>query len=171
MLRTHTCGELNEKNIAKEVTITGWVHSQRDHGDLIFIDLRDTYGITQIVFDPKKNKDLHIQAHQLKSEFVVKITGVVQKRPEGTENAKIGTGKIEILVTKLEILNPALTPPFEINDDALVSEETRLKYRYIDLRRAVMQKNLRLRYRITKIMRDYLSFNEENVIKLILKIN
>jgi len=156
MLRTHTCGELTEKYIGKEVTISGWVHSRRDHGELIFIDLRDTYGITQVVFDPNDNRDLHTKAHQVKSEYVLKINGKVRQRPKGTENKKIPTGMIEVICTSFDVFNDSLTPPFEIDDSLPVSEETRLKYRYIDLRKPMMQKNLRLRHRITKIMRDFL---------------
>ena len=156
MLRTHTCGELNEKNIGSEVKLAGWVHSRRDHGGLIFIDLRDAYGITQIVFDPGRSKEIHDRAQSLRSEFVIGITGTVDRRPEGTENNKLPTGAIEVSSTKLEVLNPSATPPFEVDDAAAVSEESRLKYRYLDLRRPVMQKNMRVRYKITKIMRDYL---------------
>lgn len=156
MLRTHTCGDLTDKFIGQEVTIAGWVHSRRDHGELIFIDLRDAYGLTQVVFDPKDNRDLHTKSHELKSEYVIQVIGKVRKRPEGTENKKIPTGLIEIEAKSVEIFNASLTPPFEIDENINVSEEARLKYRYLDLRKPSMQKNLRLRYRITKIMRDYL---------------
>ncbi|MCK4463191.1 MAG: aspartate--tRNA ligase, partial [Candidatus Omnitrophica bacterium] len=157
MLRTHTCGEINEKHVNKEVILAGWVHARRDHGELIFIDLRDTYGITQIVFDPEVNRKLHTDTHQLKSEYVVAVRGKVRRRPKGTENKKMSTGTIEILASGFEILNKSLTPPFEIDDSVSVSEEVRLKYRYLDLRKPLMQKNLRLRHRVTKIMRDFLS--------------
>ncbi|MDD5439362.1 MAG: aspartate--tRNA ligase [Candidatus Omnitrophica bacterium] len=156
MLRTHTCGELSEKNNGADVTLSGWVHSRRDHGELVFVDLRDAYGITQIVFDPKESRELHAQAEKLRSEFVIQVAGTVRLRPKGTENTKIPTGLIEIAARKMVILNQALTPPFEIDDTQTVSEEARLKYRYIDLRRPVMQRNLRLRHRMNKIMRDFL---------------
>jgi len=156
MLRTHTCGDLNQTNVGQKVTLAGWVHSRRDHGELIFTDLRDAYGLTQVVFDPKENRDLHTAAHELRGEYVIRVTGTVRMRPEGTENKKLPTGMIEVNAGELQILNAALTPPFEVDDSTIVSEEARLKYRYIDLRRPFMQKNLRLRYKITKIMRDYL---------------
>lgn len=156
MLRTHTCGELNEKNIGEEVVLTGWVHSRRDHGELIFMDLRDAYGLSQIVFDPKHNRNIHTDAHDIRGEYVLKVHGKVRPRPAGTENKKISTGMIEIIADNIDILNPALTPPFEVDDAVNVSEESRLKFRYVDLRRPFMQKNLRLRYKTTKIMRDYL---------------
>jgi len=147
---------LNEKNNGQEITLSGWVHSRRDHGELIFVDLRDAYGITQIVFDPKESRDLHASAEKLRSEFVIQVTGTVRPRPQGTENKKIPTGLIEIAAKKLVMLNTALTPPFEIDDSQNVSEEARLKYRYIDLRKPSMQRNLRVRHQMNKIMRDYL---------------
>ena len=156
MLRTHTCGELNKKNIKEKVTLAGWVNARRDHGDLIFIDLRDTYGITQLVFDPKKNKAMHEKAHELKSEYVIQAKGSVGPRPSSTENSKLTTGAIEILVDELIVLNPSLTPPFELDKAEAVSDETRLQYRYIDLRRPKMQKSLRLRNKITSSMRAFL---------------
>ncbi|MGB2705278.1 MAG: aspartate--tRNA ligase [Candidatus Omnitrophota bacterium] len=157
MLRTHTCGELNKTNIGKEVTLAGWVHARRDHGELIFIDVRDAYGLTQIVFDPKENRPLHEAAHELKSEYVIQAGGVVRKRPAGTENVKLPTGGIEVLVNSLDILNPSLTPPFEVGETgSLVSDEMRLKYRYIDLRSPRMQRNMRLRHRISHSIRGFL---------------
>ena len=156
MLRTHTCGDLNNKHIGEETTLAGWVHSRRDHGELIFIDLRDRYGITQVVFDPKENRELHTKAHQLKSEYVIQVKGKVRPRPEGTENKKLSTGTIEVLSTGVEIFNESLTPPFEIDDSVTVSEETRLKYRYVDLRKPLIQRNLRLRHKMMKTMRDFL---------------
>ncbi len=156
MLRTHTCGELNKKFVDKKATLAGWVHTRRDHGELIFIDLRDAYGLTQLVFDPKADRALHDKAHELKSEYVVRAAGVVRNRPAGTENTKLSTGAIEVLVNSLDILNPSLTPPFEVNEARMVSDETRLKYRYIDLRSERMQKNLRLRHRVNHSMRGFL---------------
>ncbi|MDD5441618.1 MAG: OB-fold nucleic acid binding domain-containing protein, partial [Candidatus Omnitrophica bacterium] len=156
MLRTHTCGQLNEKDIGGEVTLCGWVLSRRDHGDIIFLDLRDAYGITQTVFDKESNAQVHAVAEKVRSEFVIQAKGTVRKRPDDTENPKLPTGKIEVLITQVTILNDSLTPPFEVKDDIPVGEEARLKYRYVDLRRPLMQNNLRTRYRVTKIMRDYL---------------
>lgn len=150
MKRTHTCGELTAKNIGEKATLLGWVHSRRDHGKLIFIDIRDRRGLTQIVF--YKNK----KAEELRNEYVIAVSGTVQNRPEGTKNPKILTGEIELNVKELEIINPSLTPPFELDQTTEVSEEVRLKYRYIDLRRPQMQKKLFLRHRICKAMRDFL---------------
>lgn len=156
MLRTHTCGELNEMHLGKEVALAGWVNSRRDHGDLIFIDVRDAYGLAQLVFDPKENRAMHEKAHELKSEYVICAKGVVCKRPAHTENKKLPTGAVEILVSALEILNPSATPPFELDKALLVSDETRLRYRYIDLRRPLMQKNIRLRHKIINSLRSLL---------------
>jgi len=156
MLRTHTCGELNKKNIGEEVTLCGWVHSRRDHGEVIFIDVRDAYGITQLVFDPEENRQIHEKAHELKSEYVVRAKGLVQERPKGRENNKLSTGAVEIAVKTVEILNSSLTPPFELDKEQAISDETRLKYRYVDLRRPHMQRNLRLRYKIINSIRRFL---------------
>ena len=164
MLRTHTCCELNEKNIGKTVKLCGWVGSRRDHGSLIFIDLRDGYGITQIVFDPKTHPAVHKEAEGLRGEFVIRVEGAVESRPEGTNNEKIPTGKIEVRAKVLEILNKSLTPPFEIADTVSVSEEAKLKYRYLDIRRPSMQKNLRLRHKVCKLARDY--FDERNFVEV-----
>lgn len=155
MMRTHTCGELNENSINEQVALCGWVSGRRDHGNLIFIDMRDGYGMTQVVFNPTENAELHKKAETLRSEFVVRVEGKVARRPSGTENAKLPTGMIEVRASGLEILNPAATPPFEISEHINVTEETRLKYRYLDLRRAVMQKNLRMRHKVCKTARDY----------------
>lgn len=164
MLRTHTCCELNEKDMGKTVKLCGWVGSRRDHGSLIFIDLRDSYGITQIVFDPKTHPALHKEAEGLRGEFVIRVEGTVESRPEGTINDKIPTGKIEVRAKDIEILNKSLTPPFEITDVITVGEETKLKYRYLDIRRPTMQKNLRLRHRVCKLARDY--FDERKFIEV-----
>jgi len=150
MKRTHTCGELTVKEIGKKVTLMGWVHKRRDHGKLIFVDIRDRYGMTQIVFFKMK------AAEELRSEYVIAVKGVVQQRPKGTENPDIPTGGIELGVEELEIMNPSLTPPFELDNANEISEEVRLKYRYIDLRRPDAQKKLILRHRIIKSMRDFL---------------
>ncbi|TAM40642.1 aspartate--tRNA ligase [bacterium] len=156
MLRTHTCGQLNSADAGKTVTLCGWVARRRDHGKLIFIDIRDRYGFTQVVFIPKESGEAYKLAQDLRSEFVIKLTGVVNKRPGGTINAKLQTGEIEILAKELEILNPSLTPPFEIEEAAQITEEMRLKYRYLDLRRSKVFNNLVLRSNLYKIIRGYL---------------
>lgn len=154
-MRTHTCGELNEKHIGKEVTLCGWVHLKRTHGGLIFIDLRDRYGITQLVFNMKENKKAYEKAMQVEKEFVIKAKGKVVKRLQ--PNPKLSTGKIEVNCSEIEVLNKAKQPlPLEISSELLASEETRLRYRYLDLRRAEMQKNIILRYQIVKAIREYL---------------
>jgi aspartyl-tRNA synthetase len=159
MKRTHTCGQLNKKDIGKEAVLCGWLHSRRDHGGLIFVDLRDRYGVTQIVIDSEKDTKIHGLASSIKSEYVLAVKGKVQKRPKGTENPKIPTGEIEVLVDKLEVINVSKTPPFEISEYSSVSEEARLQYRFIDLRRTEVQKKLFLRHKISKIARDYLDKN------------
>ncbi|HTZ12003.1 MAG TPA: aspartate--tRNA ligase [Candidatus Margulisiibacteriota bacterium] len=153
MLRTHTCGELTAKDVEKEVTLCGWVAVRRDHGKLIFIDIRDRSGLTQAVFIPKESAEAYQKAQELRSEFVVKITGKVNKRPAGTVNPKLSTGEIELLVKEMEILNQSLTPPFEITEDLDLGEEIRLKYRYIDLRRRKVFSNLVLRSNLYKCIR------------------
>ncbi|MBI4972614.1 MAG: aspartate--tRNA ligase, partial [Candidatus Omnitrophica bacterium] len=157
MLRTHTCGELNENDIGKEVILCGWVASRRDHGKLIFIDLRDRYGLTQLVFIPKEcPADIYARAGQLRNEFVVKVKGKVNPRPKDTINPKLSTGQIELLVQELDILNPSLTPPFEIEENLNITEEMRLKYRYLDLRRKKVFANFILRHNLYKIIRNFL---------------
>jgi len=156
MLRTHTCGELTETNVNKRVTLCGWVHSRRDHGKLIFIDIRDREGLTQIVFHPKINADAHKLADGLRSEFVVRVKGAVGKRPEGTINDKIPTGRVEVAVDEVVILNPAETPPFEIVDEVKAQEELRLQYRYLDLRRFKLQNNFKLRHKVYSRIRNFL---------------
>ncbi|MCB9799541.1 MAG: aspartate--tRNA ligase [Candidatus Omnitrophica bacterium] len=163
MMRTATCGQLNLKNLGQEVTLSGWIHTRRDHGNLIFIDLRDRWGITQIVFNSQTNPDLLHQAETLRPEFVIQVKGKVEQRPQGTENTKIPTGEIEVGVHSLVILNPSPTPPFEIGDQ-YVNEELRLTYRFLDLRRKDMVESLTARYRITKIVRDYL--DQENFLEI-----
>ncbi len=164
MLRTHTCGELNGKDFDRDVVLTGWVAARRDHGNLIFIDIRDREGITQVVFNPETNKALHKQAEALRSEYVVQVDGKVHMRLEGTINKKLPTGEIEVVASKLTILNTSQTPVFEIADDADLSEDVRYVYRYLDLRRPKMQKNLLLRHRVCKIMRDH--FDEKGFIEV-----
>jgi len=159
MMRTATCGGLTSRNLNETVTLAGWVATRRDHGNLIFIDLRDRWGITQIVFSSDKDAAVHKKAEDLRSEMVIQVTGVVNKRPEGTQNKKIPTGEIDVSVDALEILNTCPTPPFEIGDE-YVNEELRLTYRFLDLRRRDMVESLTTRYRMTKIVRDYLDQNQ-----------
>jgi len=156
MLRTHTCGELRESDIGKKVALCGWVHARRDHGKLIFIDLRDRDGLTQVVFIPKVNAHVHKLANDLRSEFVILVKGAVGQRPAGTLNPKLPTGAVEVAAEELVVLNPARTPPFEISDDVKAQEELRLQYRYLDLRKFSLQKNLRLRHKVFKAMRSFL---------------
>lgn len=154
MLRSHYCGQVNETLVGQTVSVCGWVHRRRDHGGVIFIDLRDREGLLQCVFDPDA-VEAFAAADKLRSEYVVRITGRVRPRPAGTENANLGSGKIELLGKEVELLNKAETPPFH-PDDETVGEETRLKYRYIDLRRPQMQKNLRLRHEVVKRIRNFM---------------
>ena len=156
MLKSHSCGELTEKHIGHEVTLAGWVHRRRDHGGLIFIDLRDKEGIAQVVFNPETSKKAHKTANELRNEYVAKITGKVEKRPAGTENLKLPTGKIEVIANDIQILNTAKTPPFYINEDLEVDENLLLKYRYLYLRRPRMQDNIILRHKVEKFMRNFL---------------
>lgn len=156
-LKTHTCGQLRTEHAGQTVTLAGWVHRRRDHGGLIFIDLRDRWGITQIVFNPDTSAEAHTAARDLRMEYVVKVTGSVRRRPPGLENPDLATGEIEVIAEVAEILNPAKTPPFYINEDSPVDETLRLRYRYLDLRRHRMQRNLILRHRVVKFIRDFLS--------------
>jgi aspartyl-tRNA synthetase len=162
VLRTHTCGELRKENVGQQVTLCGWVDSYRDHGGGLFIDLRDRYGKTQVVFSPESGGEIQELARTLRSEFVVLVTGEVQPRPEGATNPKLITGEIEVRANRLEILNKSATPPFQPGAKELPGEEMRLKYRYLDLRRNEMQRTLLLRHRIIKLMRDY--FDEHDFI-------
>ena len=156
MLKTHSCGELGRKDVGSEVTLAGWVDRRRDHGGLIFIDLRDREGIVQVVFNPELSASCHKIASEMRSEYVVRVSGKVALRPKGTENPKLPTGEIEVIASNTTILNPSKTPPFYINEDVEVEESLRLKYRYLDLRRARMKNNLILRHRVVKFMRDFL---------------
>ncbi len=156
MKRTHHCGELRESEVGQEVTVCGWVSRRRDHGGLIFVDLRDRSGYVQVVYDEAKmGEGTFHKAESLRSEFVIAVRGNVRARSEDTVNPKMETGTIEIVCSELRILNKAKTPPFYIQDDLDVDEMLRLKYRYLDLRRPEMQKNIMLRHRVAKIMRDY----------------
>ena len=156
MLKTHNCGELRTSHIGQRVTLAGWVNRRRDHGGLVFIDLRDRSGIVQVVTNPDAASEAHMAAQQARNEYVLQVKGVVQARPEGLANPDIPTGEIEVVAYELKILNPAKTPPFYIYDDRPVDEALRLKYRYLDLRRQRMQRNLILRHRVVKYIRDFL---------------
>ncbi len=156
-MRTHYCGAVTAADIGNTVTLCGWAHRRRDHGGVIFIDLRDREGMVQVVIDPDTPAAFRL-AEEVRSEFVLKIEGCVRPRPAGTENANLPTGMVEVLTQDLEVLNASLTPPFQLDDEA-VNENIRLQYRYLDLRREPMQKNMRLRYRVSKLMRDYLDAN------------
>lgn len=157
--RTHTCGELREENIGSKVVLNGWVATRRDLGGVIFIELRDRFGITQVVFEPHYNSETHELAKKLRSEFVISIEGTVRKRPEGTENPALPTGQIDVMADKLIILNSAETPPFPIEDNIDVHEDVRLKYRYLDLRRPEMQNAILLRHKMYQITRKYFDMN------------
>jgi len=155
--RDHTCGQLRKSDVGSTVKLAGWVHSYRDHGNLVFIDLRDRNGLTQLVFDPDScGKLVHDEARRLRSEWVISITGQVTARGAEVVNPKLPTGEIEVRVKTLEVLSSSPTPPFLPDEHETINEEKRLTYRYLDLRRPEMQENLRTRYRVTKIMRDYL---------------
>ncbi len=155
MLRTHTCGQLTGKDVNQTVTLCGWVNARRDHGGLIFIDLRDRYGITQVVFNPDVNAEAFKAAEAVRPEWVLKITGAVSKRFAGTENSKMKTGEIEIVASDLDVLNKAKTPPFEIDAEKEANEELRLEYRYLDMRRERLRKNIELRSKVFQIIRNY----------------
>jgi aspartyl-tRNA synthetase len=155
MYKTHSCGELRAANIGQTVMLSGWVHRQRDHGGVTFIDLRDRYGLVQVVADPSEEDAKPIQDARI--EWVLQVTGTVRRRPAGAENPNLATGEIEVAASKVEVLNPAKPTPFLINKEEDTDESVRLKYRYIDLRRERMQKNLILRHKVVKFIRDYLS--------------
>ena len=156
MLKTHSCGELNKQHVGVKVDLAGWVDRRRDHGGLIFIDLRDSEGVVQVVFNPDVSKTGHEIASEMRTEYVVKVGGEVALRPPGTENPNLPTGDIEVIVRETGIFSPSKTPPFYINEDVEVDESLRLKYRYLDLRRARMKKNILLRHRVIKFIRDFL---------------
>lgn len=158
MMRTHTCGELNKANAGQIVELCGWVHRRRDHGGIIFIDLRDRYGLTQIKFDPDINKDALEEADHLRDEWVIKVKGKVAARPDDMVNSKLATGEIEVEISELNILNKSKTPPFELDEEkaAEANEALRLKYRFVDLRRAKLQKMLATKDKVFQYMRKYL---------------
>ena len=157
MRRTHTCMELGSGDVGKKVVLMGWVQRRRDHGGVIFIDLRDREGITQVVFNPEIHPKVHQKAHVIRNEYVIAVAGIVGNRPGEMENPNLKTGKIEVMVHELKILNAAKTPPFLIEDRAEVAENTRLKYRHIDLRRPILQKNIILRHKAAQSMRNFLN--------------
>ncbi len=156
-MRSHYCGHLTEENIDQDIVLSGWVHRRRDHGGVIFVDLRDREGILQVVFDPDL-PEMFMLAEKIRNEFVIQVKGKVRQRPEGTENPEMATGQVEVLAQELTVMNASETPPFQLDDED-VSEEHRLRYRYIDLRRPEMQKRLMLRSQITRMLRNYLDDN------------
>jgi aspartyl-tRNA synthetase len=162
--RTHTCGELRETNIGEPVVLNGWVDRRRDLGGVIFIDLRDRYGITQVVFEPTFDKTAHQQANSLRNEFVISVEGRVRRRPDNTDNPELPTGKVDVMVNKLIVLNEAITTPFQIKDEIDVNEDLRLKYRYLDLRRPKVQSSLILRHKMYQVTRKY--FDENNFVEI-----
>ncbi len=156
MYKTHSCGELRPEHIGQAVTLAGWVNSRRDHGGLIFLDLRDRWGLTQLVTNPELAPQAHENASHARNEYVLKVSGLVRARLPGKENPKLATGAVEVEVQSLEVLSPSKVPPFLINEEQPVDENVRLKYRYLDLRRERMQRNLQLRYQVVKFIRDTL---------------
>jgi len=155
-MRTHYCGELNATHTGDTVTVCGWVHRRRDHGGVIFLDLRDREGILQVVVDPD-TQSAFATADRARTEWVMQITGLVRARPDGTANAEMRTGEIELLGREVQVLNTADTPPFQLDEHAKVGEEVRLKHRYLDLRRPEMQANLMLRSRVSTFVRNFLA--------------
>ena len=156
-MRTHRCGLVDESSLDQEVTLCGWVNRRRDHGGVIFVDLRDGEGLVQVVFDPD-NKEMFTQAESIRNEHILRITGLVRNRPEGMINNNITSGKIEVFAKALETLSASDTPPFQLDDD--VNEDIRLKYRYVDLRRDEMQNRIKTRAKMSSIMRHYLEDND-----------
>ena len=157
-MRTHHCGKLNKDHLNNEVTICGWIHRRRDHGGVIFLDVRDTTGIVQVVVNPENDQAFKI-ADEIRSEYVIKATGLVEGRPDDSQNEQLTTGEIEIKSTSIELLNTAETPAFPLDQSSDVGEDVRLKNRTLDLRRPEMQNNLRLKSQLTKSIRDYLENN------------
>ena len=163
MKRSHYATELGLEHVGKSVVLKGWVNTRRDHGGLIFVDLRDRSGIIQIVFNPELNEPAFHLAEIIRSEYVIEITGEVKQRSAETVNPNLLTGKIEVHVAEMNVLNEAKTPPFYIEDDLNVDEMLRMKYRYLDLRRPEMQKNLYLRHKVLKLIRDLTRSEERRV--------
>ena len=156
MLKDAGCGELREKDIGRRVTLAGWVHRSRDHGGIIFIDLRDRSGLVQVLFNPELSPEAHRVAEEVRPEWVLKVTGEVARRPSEAENPDLPTGYVEVVAQEAESLNSSPTPPFYINEESEVEESLRLRYRYLDLRRPKMQENLILRHKVVKFIRDFL---------------
>jgi len=154
-MRSHYCGSINETNIDQEVTLCGWIHRRRDHGGVIFLDLRDREGIAQIVIDPDTPESFSL-AEKVRHEYVVSLTGRVRQRPEGTANNEMGTGQVEVLCQSLQILNASETPPFPLDEYVDVGEDVRLRYRFMDLRRPEMLNKLRFRSKVTRYLRNFL---------------
>ncbi len=163
-MRTHTCGELGVQDVDRQVRLCGWVHRRRDHGNLVFIDLRDRWGLTQVVFNPALGGQVHAQARELRPEFCIRVEGKVARRPAGTENPKIATGRVEVVAGGLEVLNLSVTPPFEIAEPTQVSEELRYTYRFLDLRREELRDRLLLRHHVLQVIRRVM--DEERFIEL-----
>ena len=157
-MRSHYCGHLNESHLDQDVELCGWVHRRRDHGGVIFVDLRDREGLVQVVFDPD-NPENFTQAERLRSEYVIRVSGRVRRRPEGTANPDLPTGQVELAASGVEILNVSETPPFPVDEHVEVGEETRLRYRYVDLRRPEMLTRMKLRAEVTRALREYLDRN------------
>ncbi len=157
MQRTHDCNTLGPEHVGERVILMGWVLRRRDHGGLIFVDLRDRTGITQVVFDPQHDEAAHERAGLLRSEFVIAVSGTVRLRPEGMQNLKLRTGEIEVIVSEIKILNSSKTPPFQLEDDLDASENVRLRYRYLDLRRPKMVQNLIMRHKAAQLTRNFFS--------------
>ncbi len=151
------CGELRASDAGKRAVLMGWVNKRRDHGNLLFVDLRDRTGVAQVVFNTERDRAIHEKAETLRNEYVIAVTGTVKLRDPNTINPNMPTGEVELVAEELRILNESELPPFLPSDTALTNEETRLKYRYIDLRRDVMQFNIELRHKVAKAIRDYLS--------------
>jgi aspartyl-tRNA synthetase len=160
MYKTHTCGELSSKHVGQEVILAGWVNRRRDHGGVTFLDLRDRFGIVQVVADPDISPRAQQDLEPVRMEWVIQVEGVVRQRMEGMENPKLATGDIEVEVHNMKVLNPSKTPPFVISGEDGVEEQTRLRYRYLDLRRERMRNNLELRHQVVKFIRDYLDDND-----------
>ena len=156
MYRTHNCGEVRAEQVGDEVTLAGWVNRHRDHGGIKFLDLRDRSGIVQVMVNPDLSEDVHEAVQEIRNEWVIQVEGVVRKRPEGMENPDLPSGQVEVEIRKLKILNRAKTPPFVIHEDVEVDEMIRLKYRYLDLRRERMKRNIELRHDVVKFIRDFL---------------
>jgi len=163
-IRTHYCNDISEKDLDREVTVLGWVHRRRDHGGVVFVDLRDRSGLVQAVFNPQESPLAHQKADTLRSEYVIGVQGVVRRRPEGMENPKLSTGAVEIKASSLAIFNRSRTLPFNLDEDREVDEAIRLRYRYLDLRRETLQNNLLMRHRATKLTRDY--FDERGFLEI-----